>query len=143
MNIGDGKFVGSAAKVPYYNSILTLLSILEKAKSEDQPPNGQVHASIQNQAPVYEQQFGVHKQATSNVANEVNKANNRNAKIAFWLSIFSFILLFGSRFSLLLNLASYTLAIKYGLKSQKSGLAVAAIVINSIDIVILLLIMFI
>ncbi len=151
MNIGDGKFFGAAAKIPYYNSILALLETLERVKSAYyQQTGGQVQTPVQEQAgmqvqapPVYAQQFEGNNQATSAVADEVNKSNNRNAKIAFWLSIASLILVFGSKFSLLLNLASYTLAIKYGLKSQKSGLAIAAIVINSIVIFITLLILFI
>jgi hypothetical protein len=148
LNIGDGKFVGSAVKVPYYNSILNLMATLETVKLAYQRPNNQVQTPVQaqsdaqNQAPVYAQQPGAYSQATSAVFNEVNNANNRNAKIAFWLSIASLILMFASKFSLLVNIASYTLAIKYGLKSQKSGLAVAAIVINSIVIVITILIVF-
>jgi len=153
LNIGDGKFVGSVVKVPYYNSILNLMATLEDVKLaypqsnnqvpfQSQTPN-QAQSDAQNQAPVFMQQPQANSQATSAVLNEVNNANNRNAKIAFWLSIASLILMFASKFSLLVNIASYTLAIKYGLKSQKSGLAVAAIVINSIVIVLTFLIVFI
>ena len=156
MNIGDGKLLGAAAKIPYYNSILNLLGTLEKAKPVYQQPNGQIQTPVQpvqpapmqsgtqTQAPVYAaQQFEGYNQASAAVVNEVNNANNRNAKIAFWMSIASLVLIFGSKFSLLINLGSYVLAVKYGLKSQKSGLAVAAIVINTIVIAILLLIVFI
>ena len=150
MNIGDGKFLGAAAKIPYYNSILALLETLDKAKSVyAQQPYAQVQTPVQGAGmqmqtpPVYTQQSTGNTQAASAVAAEVNKSNNRNAKIAFWLSIASLILVFGSKFSLLLNLASYILAIKYGLKSQKSGLAIAAVVINSVVILITLLILFI
>ncbi len=159
MNIGDGKLLGAAAKIPYYNSILNLLGTLERSKPVYQQSNGQIQTPVQTaqpvqaapiqsgtqtQAPVYHsQQFEGYNQASAAVVNEVNNANNRNAKIAFWLSIASLVLIFGSKFSLLINLASYILAVKYGLKSQKSGLAVAAIVINTIVIALLLLTVFI
>lgn len=142
MNIGDGKLIGAAAKVPYYNSVLSLMAALESAKPVSQQQYSQFQSDMQRQDSSYAQQFQGQKQATASVMNEVNKANDRNAIIAFWLSIASLILMFGSRFSLLLNLFSYTLAIKYGLKSQKSGLAITAIVINSIVIVITLLLLF-
>ncbi len=183
LNIGDGKFVGSAAKLPYYNSLLSLMATLEKvslANHQMKPaehasaqinsqaqtqqdsyaqnshsqqnfnsqqslytqPSSQLHTNIPNQAPAFAQQPGVQAPASSAVFNEVNSANNRNAKIAFWLSIAAIVLMFASKFSLLVNIASYTLAIKYGLKSQKSGLAIAAIVINSIAILLTILIIF-
>lgn len=171
LNIGDGKFIGSAAKLPYYNSLLNLMGTLEKVSLSNQEktpaehasaqinsqaqvqqdsyannlhtqPSSQVNANIPNQAPVFTKQPGVQAPASSAVFNEVNNANNRNAKIAFWLSIAAIILMFASKFSLLVNIASYTLAIKYGLKSQKSGLAIAAIVINSIAILLTILIIF-
>lgn len=177
LNIGDGKFIGSAAKLPYYNSLLSLMATLEKVSLANQQGSPAEHASAQinsqaqtqqdsyaqnshsqqnlhtqprsqpqtnipNQAPVFTKQPGVQAPASSAVFNEVNNANNRNAKIAFWLSIAAIVLMFASKFSLLVNAASYTLAIKYGLKSQKSGLAVAAIVINSIVILITILIIF-
>lgn len=172
LNIGDGKFIGSAAKLPYYNSLLNLMATLEKVSLANQQgspaehasaqinsqvqtqqdshsqqnihtqPSSQPQTNIPNQAPVFTKQPGVQAPASSAVFNEVNNANNRNAKIAFWLSIAAIILMFASKFSLLVNIASYTLAIKYGLKSQKSGLAIAAIVINSIAILLTILIIF-
>jgi hypothetical protein len=149
MNIGDGKLLGAASKVPYYNSILKLLDILNQARVEYQQPYGQTQTPIhlqsseQVQDPVYAQQFEGHKQAASAVADEIHKANNRNAKIAFWLSIASLIFLFNEKFSLVANLASLTLAVSYGLKSQKRGLAITAIIINSIVILIALAIIFV
>ncbi len=154
-NIGDGKLRGAAAKVPYYNSILSLMKWLEAAKPAGEQSGEPVRAQtqvqsetqfqpdVQGQAPTYTQQPGTPGQATSAIANEVSNANNRNSQIAFWLSIASLILMFASRFGLLINIFSYTLAIKYGLKSQKSGLSIAAIVINSVVIVITLLMLFI
>ncbi len=155
LNIGDGKFIGSAAKLPYYNSLLNLMGTLEKVSLANQqgspaePASAQVNSQVQTQQDSHSQQnlqtqpsSQVNAPASSAVFSEVNNANNRNAKIAFWLSIAAIVLMFASKFSLLVNIASYTLAIKYGLKSQKSGLAIAAIVINSIAILLTILIIF-
>jgi heme/copper-type cytochrome/quinol oxidase subunit 3 len=94
------------------------------------------------QQPVYTQVDGSYNQTGSPVANEINKANDRNATIAFWLSIGSLVLMFGSRFSLLVNVFSFTLAIKYGLVSRKKGLAIASIVINSVVIAVTAILIF-
>jgi hypothetical protein len=184
LNIGDGKFVGSAAKIPYYNSILALQGALDKASQPYQQPYGQMQQPVytqpygqmqqpvytqpygqmqqpvytqpygqmqqpvysqqnaQMQQPVYTQTSGSYSQTGSPVANEINKANDRNAAIAFWLSIGSLVLMFGSRFSLLINVFSFTLAIKYGLVSRKKGLAIASIVINSVVIAITAILIF-
>jgi hypothetical protein len=148
LNIGDGKFVGSAAKIPYYNSILALQGALDKASQPYQQPYGQMqqpvypHPNAPMQQPVYTQTSGSYNQTGSPVANEINKANDRNATIAFWLSIGSLVLMFGSRFSLLINVFSFTLAIKYGLVSRKKGLAIASIVINSVVIAITAILIF-
>lgn len=142
MNIGDGKLLGAAAKVPYYNSILSLLDILAKTKPVNYQPNVYEQSGMQmDESLSSHQQFAASTQTVSSVTDEVNNANERNAKIALLLSIISLILVFGSKFSLLLTLGSYTLAIKYGLKSHKSGLAVTAIAISTITVILTVLLL--
>lgn len=144
LNIGDGKLYGAKYKIPYYNSILSLLNVLEKSRQMHNQSNEQMQASEYAQAngdkqeSVYNQHLDNSTQTISEIEDEVNKANNRNAMFAFWLSLASLILIFESNYMLIIDLASFTLAFKYGLKSEKKGFAKAAIFINIIVIAITL-----
>lgn len=209
MDISDKKIVGAAYKIPFYNSVLSLLGAFEKdrqmyqnlsaqslgaqnfeaqnpgaqnfdaqnpgaqnfgtqnpgaqnfgtqnpgvpnfeAQNPGVPNFGTQNYGTQNPgaqnfgAQGYEQgntqPYGAYNQTNSAVLQEINVANDRNAVIAFWLSIAALILVFGSKLSLLASVGSYYLAIAYGLKSKKRGMATAAIIINSIAIVIAILI---
>lgn len=134
-DISDGKLVGSAYKIPYYNSVLSLLGALEKDRQMQQ------YMGAQSPDQANSQPYGAYVQPNSAVLQEINKTNDRNAVIAFWLSIGALVLVFGSKLSLLVNVSSYYLAFTYGLKSGKRGMAVAAIVINSIATLIAILIL--
>ncbi len=125
-DISDGKLTGAMYKVPFYNSVLSLLGSLEKDRQMQQYTNAQSYEQVNAQP------YGVYDQPNSAVLQEISKTNDKNAVIAFWLSIASLVLVFGSKLSLLASVGSYYLAFSYGLKSRRRGMAMAAIVINSI-----------
>ncbi len=135
-DISDGKFMGAAYKVPYYNSVLSLLGSLEKDRQMQQ------YISAQSYDQVNTQPYGSFDQPNSAVLQEISKTNDKNAVIAFWLSIAALVLVFGSKLSLLASVGSYYLAFSYGLKSRKRGMAMAAVVINSIAVLMAILIFF-
>ena len=126
MDISDGKLVAAAYKVPYYNSVLSLLGSFEKDRQMQQYTNAQSFEQVGAQP------YGVYEQPNGAVLQEINKANDKNSVIAFWLSIAALVLVFGSKLSLLASIGSYYLAFNHGLISRKRGMAIAAIVINSI-----------
>jgi hypothetical protein len=135
MDISDGKFYGAIYKITYYNSVLSLLGAFEKDRQIKQYSNTEG----------YEQQFtqpyGANNQSNIEVLQEINKSNDKNAVFAFVLAIVALFYVFGSRLSMLVIIGSYYLAFTYGLKSRKRGLAIAAIIINSLAAVIALLIL--
>jgi hypothetical protein len=106
-------------------------------------PNGPAQPQMyaQPNGPAQPQMYGqpngpVHiNTAVNSIAEDVNKANEKYAVIAFILSIAALVLLFVSRYSLMANLGAFVCAIRFGLNSRKRGLAVAAIILSSIDIV--------
>lgn len=133
MNIGDRKLKTAEGEIPYYNSVLLLMSTLEKGRQLQQQSYDQM------QEPVYEQSNDKNIKTGSTVIQMFNKANERITVIAFWFYISSLIFMFGSRLYLLINVLSCLLVISYGLKSRKIGMATAAIIINLIILVITLI----
>lgn len=134
MNPGDGSFVGSAAKRPYYDEILTLLKVFEDARVKMY--QGQPYM---NQAVVG---TTIIQNGPSAIGTEIMKNKNRSAIIAFVLSFVSLVLSFFTAYSAIVYIVVYTLAIKDGLKSEKKGLAIVAIVINSVSILICIFVFF-
>ncbi len=126
MDISDGNLLLATYKVPFYNSVLSLLGAFEKDRQMQQYTNSQSFEQVGAQP------YGVYEQPNGAVLQEINKANDKNSVISFWLSIAALVLVFGSKLSLLASIGSYYLAFNYGLKSGKRGMAIAAIVINSI-----------
>lgn len=149
ININDGKFYATIPKTAYYNNIITLLGVLDQERQARQmqapyysQPNMQMQSpnysqpNMQMQSPNYSQPLNNYSPSSLVFHNEVLKTNSRNAWIAFWLALGSLMLMFLSSFSILINVVSYTLAISYGLKSNKKGLAIASIIMNSVAIVV-------
>lgn len=132
LDISDGKIYGAAYKVPYYNSILSLLGAFEK---ERQIKQYQVAGDYEQQ---FAQPYGENDQSNYEVLEEINEAKDRNAVLALVLAILSFILAFDSKMKLITNLGSYYFAFT-GLKSRKRGIAIVAIIINSIAASIILI----
>jgi hypothetical protein len=136
MDISDGRFLGSNYKVPYYSSLLSFLGKLEKERQMEQ------YNTAQSSKEKIGQPHGIYEYPNSDLLEEMRNVNDKNAVIAFWLSIIGLFLAFEPKLSMLVNVGTYYLAFNYGLKSGKSGMAKAAIVINTIAILIAIKIIF-
>lgn len=125
--LADG-MAGSMAIIPYKNALEPLFASLSSETAQPQqsttPTQTQIQAQQQNT-------YGEFKQAT-------NKRNNTCAEISFWVSILMLLASFtGIIAGAIIVIFNYYLA-SQGLKSNKKGKAIAAIVISSIAIVIVI-----
>lgn len=132
MDISDGKFAAALYKVPYYNSVLSLLGSFENVR--------QMEESVD---PLHQERMNENVSASNEnhaITDEIRKANNRNAVLALLLSIASLILVASSRVSWITTAGSYYLADR-GMKSNKRAISVAAIVLNTIALIIAIVIL--
>ena len=131
--LADG-LAGSMAIIPYKNALEPLIAALNNNTTEaDSITSAQ-------QIPVYEQPqravqqqntYGEFKQAT-------NKRNNTCAEISFWISLLMLLASFtGIIAGAIIVIFNYYLAVQ-GLKSDKKGKAIAAIIMSSISIIIII-----
>jgi hypothetical protein len=108
IDISDGKIMGAAYKIPYYNSVLSLMGSLEKDRQMQQYTNAQSYEQVNTQLNgvynqpngvynqpngtynqpngtynqpngAYNQPNGVYNQPNSAILQEINKSNDKNA----------------------------------------------------------------
>ena len=126
--LADG-IAGSMAIIPYKNALEPLLASLNNNIPQSQQPSTIAQPQAQTQQ---QNTYGEFKQAT-------NKRNNTCAEISFWVSILMLLASFtGVIAGAIIVIFNYYLAAQ-GLKSDKKGKAIAAIVMSSIAIVIVII----
>lgn len=143
MNIKDGNIIGLLHKQAYYNNILRLLGVLEKEDKKTRPAdiNAETKPFVASEDFTQYQvndtvaAANSNQQPTTEIESEIGRNNEKSATISFGLALISLVGIM-SQWSFVFNLASYTLAFNYGLKSKKRNLAIAAIVLNSIVLLI-------
>jgi len=122
--LNDG-FVGALPVMDYKNSLAPLFAALS---SNNQPTTNQEPTSMSAKNTDY-----------NNFQQSVDKRKTTCAEISFWISILLLLVSFGGvSMSAILIIVNYYLAAQ-GLKTNKRGKSIAAIVMTSISIVILII----
>ncbi|MBR2994213.1 hypothetical protein IKF43_02375 [Candidatus Saccharibacteria bacterium] len=122
--LSDG-IAGAMAIIPYRNALEPLLVALGSNTQSSQPQQSATQVTQQNT-------YGEFRQANE-------KRNNNYAEISFWVSILMLVVSFaGIAVGAIIVIFNYYLAAQ-GLKSGKKGKAIAAIVLSSIAIAIMII----